>query len=154
MAISRLVYRAGRSFGMIQSGCRAALIGLIELRQHARHLPRESELVNAIGLRCRQLRQRQPTAGVEIAVAAAGEADDVFADLVVALLATRGIAARRTDFSKAEVIASVTVPSSARSKVHVTPLPCEGCVPVAQLLNYSTVVSAVLSLEQVPALAG
>lgn len=130
-----------------------ALIGLIELRQHGRHLPRENELVDAIGLRCRQLRQRLPTSGAEICVAAAGETDGVFADLVVALLATRGIAARRTDVSKAEVFASVTVPSSPRSKVHVTPLPCEGCVPVAQLLNYSAVASAVLSLEQVPALA-
>ena len=131
-----------------------ALVGLVEIRSQGRHLPREAELEQAIGLRCRQLRQRLPTAGREIAVAAAGEADLVFADLVVALLATRGIAARRSEIDEAEVIASVSVPSSARKKVHVTPLPCEGCVPVAQLLDDSTAASAVLSLDQTPALAG
>lgn len=131
-----------------------ALVGLIELRQQGRHLPRENELEQAIGLRCRQLRQRLPTSGAALAVAAVGEADGVFADLVVALLATRGVAARRTDVSEAEVVASVTVPSSVRNKVHVTPLPCEGCVPVAQLLDSATTVEALLSLTRSPALAG
>jgi len=131
-----------------------ALVGLIETRQHGRHLPRENELDQAIGLRCRQLRQRLPTSGPALAVAAASDADAVFADLAVALLATRGIAARRTEVSEAEVIASVSVPSGARSKVHLTPLPCEGCVPVAQLLDGATAASALLSLTHAPALAG
>ncbi|HEX3133720.1 MAG TPA: MerR family transcriptional regulator [Planctomycetota bacterium] len=131
-----------------------ALVGLVELRQQGRHLPRESELEQAIGVRCRQLRQRLPTSGTELTVAAAGEADGVFADLVVALLATRGVAARRTEGVEAEVVASVTVPSSVRSKVHVTPLPCEGCVPVAQLLDGAIAASTLLSLNHAPALAG
>ena len=131
-----------------------ALVGLIELRQHGRHLPRENELDQAIGVRCRQLRQRLPTSGAELTVAAANDTDAVFADLVVALLATRGVAARRTDVAEAEVIASVSVPAGARKKVHLTPLPCEGCVPVAQLLDGSTAASALLSLTHAPALAG
>lgn len=131
-----------------------ALVGLVELRQQGRHLPRESELEQAIGLRCRQLRQRLPTSGAEVSVAAATDTDGVFADLVVALLATRGVAARRTEAAEAEVVASVTVPSSVRSKVHVTPLPCEGCVPVAQLLDGTIAASTLLSLNHAPALAG
>jgi DNA-binding transcriptional MerR regulator len=131
-----------------------ALVGLVELRQQGRHLPRENELVEAIGLRCRQLRQRLPTSGAALAVAAAEDTDAVFADLVVALLAARGVAARRTDTAAAEVIASVSVPAGTRSKVHLTPLPCEGCVPVAQLLDGATAVSALLSLTHAPALAG
>lgn len=131
-----------------------ALVGLVELRQQGRHLPRESELEQAIGVRCRQLRQRLPTSGAVLAVGAANEADAVFADLVVALLAARGIAARRTEPGEAEVIASVSVPSGTRSKVHLTPLPCEGCVPVAQLLDQATAASALVSLSHAPALAG
>lgn len=131
-----------------------ALVGLIELRQQGRHLPREGELEQAVGVRCRQLRQRLPTSGATLAVGALGEADAVFADLVVALLASRGIPARRTDAAEAEVIASVAVPAGTRSKVHITPLPCEGCVPVAQLLDQATSTSALLSLSHAPALAG
>jgi MerR HTH family regulatory protein len=131
-----------------------ALVGLIELRHHGRHLPRESELEQAIGVRCRQLRQRLPTAGATLTVAPASAADAVFADLVVALLAARGVAARTTTSDEAELIASVTVPSGVRNKVHVTPLPCEGCLPVAQLLDSATATSALLSLSLAPALAG
>lgn len=132
-----------------------ALVGLVELRQHGRHLPREGELEQAVGARCRQLRQRLPTSGTELTVAAANESDAVFADLIVALLATRGIAARHSDAAdSAEVIASVSVPSSLRSKVHVTPLPCEGCVPVSQLLDSAIAASTLLSLMHAPVLAG
>ncbi|MBA3700986.1 MAG: MerR family transcriptional regulator [Planctomycetes bacterium] len=131
-----------------------ALVGLVELRSQGRHLPRENELEQAIGVRCRQLRQRLPTSGAALAVGALNESTDVvFADLVVALLAARGIAARRSDPSEAEVVASVSVPAGTRSKVHLTPLPCEGCVPVAQLLDDATAVSALLSLSHAPALA-
>jgi DNA-binding transcriptional MerR regulator len=131
-----------------------ALVGLVELRNQGRHLPREQELEQAIGARCRQLRSRLPTSGSPVAVAAAGEHDSVFADVVVALLAARGIAAKRTEAAEAEVLASVAVPDGARSKVHVTPLPCEGCVPVAHLLDPGIAGNAILSLTPAPALAG
>lgn len=130
-----------------------AMVGLVELRQQGRHLPREAELEQAIGLRCRQLRQRLPTAGEPLAIGAATPTDNDFTDLVVALMAARGIAARRVDDATAEVIASMTVPSGVRSKVHVTPLPCEGCVPVGQLVDHATATGALLSLVHAPALA-
>lgn len=131
-----------------------ALVGLVELRQQGRHLPREQELAQAIGERCRQLRSRLPTSGAPVTVAAAGEDDAVFADVVVALLAARGIAAKRSEVAEAEVLASLTVPNGVRSKVHVTPLPCEGCVPVAHLLDQGIASNALLSLTPTPAMAG
>ncbi len=129
-----------------------ALVGLVEVRQHGRHLPREDELQQAIGIRCRQLRQRLPTTGPTVTVAAATEADGVFADLVVALLATRGVAAKRSDDANAEVVASLTVPAVKRSRVHITPLPCEGCIPVSQVLGSSIAVADLLTLRHAPAL--
>ncbi len=132
-----------------------ALVGLAELRSQGRHLPREQELEQAVGVRCRQLRSRLPTAGTAVTVATASDGDAVFADLVVALLAARGIAATRAGSSSdADVIASLGVPSGTRSKVHVTPLPCEGCVPVAHLLDHGIASIAVLTLDSAPALAG
>ena len=91
--------------------------------------------------------------GAPLTVAAAGEADGVFADLVVALLATHGLAARRSEDANADVVASLAVPAVKRSRVHITPLPCEGCIPVSQLLDHTTAPTAVLSLSRVPALA-
>ena len=129
-----------------------ALVGLIEVRQHGRQLPREDELLQAIGARCVQLRPRLPTSGTPITVAAASPADGVFADAVVALLAARGIAARRGSEDEAGVVASLSVPEVRRSRVHVTPLPCEGCIPVSQLLDDATTRDRVLSLDHAPAL--
>jgi hypothetical protein len=131
-----------------------ALVGLIELRQQRRQLPREDELIVAIGRRCRELRQRLPTSGDAVAVGAAGSDDGIFADLVVALLASRGIAARREDGPMAQVIASLAVPAAPRSRVHVTPLPCEGSIPVAQLLDPNQTPMAALTLAPPPALVG
>src|ERR1043165_4691946 len=48
-----------------------ALVGLVELRNQGRHLPREQELEDAIGVRCRQVRGRLPPAGAPVTVAAA-----------------------------------------------------------------------------------
>ena len=131
-----------------------AMVGLVEVRQQGRHLQREADLEQAIGVRCRQLRQRLVTTGSEVTVAAAGSADEAFADLVVALLAARGLAAKRAVSGEADVIASVTVPAAKRQQLHVTPLPCEGCVPVAQLLDLAFLPAALLSLNRVPALVG
>lgn len=131
-----------------------ALVGLVELRNQGRHLPREQELEQAIGVRCRQLRSRLPTAGAPVTVAAGNTNDAVFADVVVALLAARGIAATRAEVAEADVVASVTVPDSVRSKVHITPLPCEGCVPVAHLLDHGIASNTLLTLTSAPALAG
>ncbi len=130
-----------------------AMVGLMELRQHGRQLPREEELQQSIGARCRQLRQRFPTSGNPVSVSAASDNDVVFADLVVALLAARGLAAKRSEGSEGQVIASMTVPMGTRSHLHITPLPCEGCVPVSQLLDDATAPSKVLSLDHAPALA-
>jgi DNA-binding transcriptional MerR regulator len=131
-----------------------AMVGLVEVRQQGRHLSQETDLEQAIGVRCRQLRQRLVTTGSEITVAAASSADEAFADLVVALLAARGLAAKRAVNVAADVVASVTVPAGVRKQLHVTPLPCEGCVPVAQLLDLTSLPAALLSLNRVPALAG
>lgn len=131
-----------------------AMVGLVEVRQQGRRLSQETDLEQAIGVRCRQLRQRLVTTGSEITVAAASSADEAFADLVVALLAARGLAAKRAVNVAADVVASVTVPAGKRKQLHVTPLPCEGCVPVAQLLDLSSLPAALLSLNRVPALVG
>jgi hypothetical protein len=131
-----------------------AMVGLVEVRQQGRHLTQEAELEQAVSARCRQLRPRLTTTGAEVGVAAATSADEHFADLVVALLAARGLAAKRTMHAEADVIVSVTVPASPRQRIHITPLPCEGCVPVAQLLDPTSSPAALLSLNRTSALVG
>jgi hypothetical protein len=139
-----------------------ALIGIIELQQHDRVVSHDQDVRVAVAGRSRQLRQRLPTTGNDVLVAPASESDGDFTALVIAALATRGINARQSDAAEASLIACENVPSPGQRKtapgqqkqVHITALPCEGCVPVAHILDHSRSTEMVLRLENAPALAG
>ncbi len=132
-----------------------ALVGLIELQQYERVVSHDTDVRVAASSRCRQLRQRLPTTGQEVIVAPAAESDSDFTALVIAALATRGINARQGDKTEAMIIASESVPSPGqRKQLHVTALPCEGCVPLAHVLDLQRAANVVLHLDTAPALAG
>jgi DNA-binding transcriptional MerR regulator len=138
-----------------------ALIGLIELQQYERAVSHDQDVRVSVASRSRQLRQRFPTSGNSVLVAPANESDGDFAALVIAALATRGINARLSEKADASIIASENVPTPGQRKatpghpkqVHVTALPCEGCVPVARILDQSRSASEIVQLENAPALA-
>jgi hypothetical protein len=132
-----------------------ALVGIIELQQFERVVTHDHEVRAAVASRSRQLRQRLPTTGPEVLVAPGAEADGDFTALVIAALATRGINARQSEKSDANIIASESVPSPGqRKQLHVTALPCEGCVPIAHVLDLQRAAKVVLHLDTSPALAG
>jgi MerR HTH family regulatory protein len=131
-----------------------ALVGITELGQHDRVLNHEREVRQAVASRCRQLRSRMPTTGREIIVAPGRESDGDFTALVVSALATRGINARQGSLQEAALIASEQVPSPGeRTRIHITALPCEGCVPLAQVMDSKQAAHELLHLPVSPALA-
>lgn len=132
-----------------------ALVGLIELRHHDRTLPREAEVLRLISERSAQLARRFPTSGTALAVCAATPDDRPLADLVLALLALRGQAATITTPDKAvDIVASLrpSRPTDGRTSV-VTPLPSEGCAPLAYLMDANRPRTALLDLVPTPTLA-
>jgi len=131
-----------------------ALIGITELNQHDRVLNHEREVRQAVATRCRQLRSRMPTKGREVLIAPGRETDTDFTALVVSALAARGINARQSERAEANLIASENVPSPGeRTHIHITALPCEGCVPLVHILDTKQAAHELLQLPVSPALA-
>jgi len=116
-----------------------ALVAVAELHQQQRHLPHANEVVSTIRERCVQLARRFPVSGQPVLVAARDDGADAHADLVVALLAARGVAARRVADASAtaSILVSTQPPTGDRRELRpcVTLLPFECCIPVAQLLD-------------------
>ncbi len=137
-----------------------ALIGLAELRQLQRPLAREAELVAMVHARCDQLVRRFATTGEQVVVDILAAGDEVLASGVIALLASRGIAARLATesdaarSSTARLVVSMVPPTGERDggRTVVTPLPCEGCIPMAQLLERGRSRAALLDLSAHPTL--
>jgi MerR HTH family regulatory protein len=131
-----------------------ALIGITELNQHDRVLNHEREVRQAVATRCRQLRNRMPTTGREVLIAPGRETDAEFTALVISALAARGINARQSARAEANLIASENVPSPGeRTHIHITALPCEGCVPLVHILDTKQAAHQLLQLPVSSALA-
>lgn len=116
-----------------------ALVAVAELHQQQRLLPLATEVVTAIRDRCVQLARRFPVTGQPVLVAARDDGADAHADLVVALLAARGVAAKRLTDAAADatLLVSTQPPTGDRRERRqcVTLLPFECCIPVTQLLD-------------------
>jgi DNA-binding transcriptional MerR regulator len=114
------------------------LVGIAELHQQHYTLSDEGTLIAMVRARCAQLGRRFPTHGDPVILYASSEADDGLAQAVTALLAVRDIPSRTTsDAGEAQVVVAMTPPAGTRDphRIVLTPLPCEGCIPVVQLLN-------------------
>ena len=132
-----------------------ALVGVIELRQHERTLAREADVLRLIGERGAQLARRFPTTGTAFTVGALTDTDRPLAELVAALLAQRGQAVKIVALGEpAKVVASLhpSRPATSATTV-VTPLPSEGCVPLAYLADANRPRAALLDLAPTPVLA-
>lgn len=131
-----------------------ALVGVIELRQHDRTLPREADVLRLIGERGAQLARRFPTTGTALTVGVLADGDRPLAELVAALFAQRGQATRVVVGEPTKVVASLQPSRPADGSVTmVTPLPSEGCVPLAYLVDPNRPRSALLDLAPTPVLA-
>lgn len=132
-----------------------ALVGVIELRQHERTLTREADVLRLISERSAQLARRFPTTGELLTVSALTTTDRPLAELVAALLAQRGQAVKVVALGEpAKVVASLhpSRPTTGAMTV-VTPLPSEGCVPLAYLADANRSRAALLDLAPTPVLA-
>lgn len=132
-----------------------ALVGVIELRQQDRTLPHEADVLRLIGERGAQLARRFPTTGEAFTVAALAATDRPIAELVAALLAQRGQAVKVLAAGEsAKIVASLhpSRPANGTTSM-VTPLPSEGCVPLAYLADANRPRTALLDLALTPVLA-
>ena len=116
-----------------------ALVAVAELHQQQRHLPHATDVVTTVRDRCIQLARRFPVSGEPVLVAARDDGADAHADLVIALLAVRGVAAKRVAdaCSTAAVLVATQPPTGDRRdrRPCLTLLPFECCIPVTQLLD-------------------
>ena len=144
-----------RPLDELQAVLLPTLVGLAELHQQHYAIAGEETLLAMVGERCAQLGPRFPMHGNHVTLLASSRTDEALTQAVAALLAARGIPTRMaTDASDAQVTVAMNPPTGARNihRVVLTPLPCEGCIPVIQLLDEDHASDALLQLV-IPALA-